>query len=188
MEGSPGNDSSTAIRDPDEVKVVVVKHRDHFLVTGGKSIVIRGIGPSLASFGVQGALQDPVIELHYPGGFVNTNDNWKTQVSQVQATGLAPADDRESAFTYNLGPRNYTIVLKGKNNGAGTGLIEVYDILQSSGRLANIRTRGFVGGGDNVMTGGFILGSGNGVARVLIRAIGPSLANFGISNPLPTRP
>jgi sugar lactone lactonase YvrE len=153
--------------------------------TGGKSVVIRGIGPSLTSAGVQGALQDPVIELHYPGGFFNTNDNWKdTQASQIQATGLAPSDDRESAFTYNLAPGNYTIVLKGKNNGAGIGLIEVYDIQQSAGRLANISTRGFVGAGDNVMIGGFILGGGNGAARIMIRAIGPSLAAFGISNPL----
>ena len=153
--------------------------------TGGKSVVIRGIGPSLASAGVQGALQDPIIELHYPSGFVITNDNWKdTQASQIQATGLAPADDRESAFTYNLSPGNYTIVLKGKNNSAGIGLIEVYDIQQTAGRLANISTRGFIGSGDNVMIGGFILGGGNGAARVMIRAIGPSLASFGISNPL----
>jgi sugar lactone lactonase YvrE len=153
--------------------------------TGGKSVVIRGIGPSLASAGVQGALQDPILELHYPGGFFNTNDNWKdTQAAQIQATGLAPSDDRESAFTYNLSPGNYTIVLKGKNNSAGIGLIEVYDIQQSAGRLANISTRGFVGAGDNVMIGGFILGGGNGAARILIRAVGPSLANFGISNPL----
>jgi hypothetical protein len=153
--------------------------------TGGKSVVIRGIGPTLGSFGVQVALQDPILELHYPGRFVNTNDNWKdTQATQIQATGLAPSDDRESAFTYNLGPGSYTIVLKGKNNGAGIGLIEVYDIQPSAGKLANIRTRGFVGSGDNVMIGGFILGGGNGAARILIRAIGPSLAAFGISNPL----
>jgi sugar lactone lactonase YvrE len=153
--------------------------------TGGKSVVIRGIGPSLASVGVQGALQDPVIEVHYPSGFVVTNDNWKdTQASQIQGTGLAPTDDREAAFSYNLPPGNYTIVLKGKNNSAGIGLIEVYDIDRSSGKLANISTRGFVGSGDNVMIGGFILGGVNGAARIMIRAIGPSLSAFGVSNPL----
>jgi len=158
-----------------------------FIITeaAGKSVVIRGIGPSLASFGVQGALQDPVLELHYPSGLVLTNDNWKdTQASQIQGTGLAPTDEREAAFTYNLAPGNYTIVLKGKNNSAGIGLIEVYDIDRSSGKLANISTRGFVGSGDNVMIGGFILGGVNGAARIMIRAIGPSLAAFGISNPL----
>jgi sugar lactone lactonase YvrE len=153
--------------------------------TGGKSVVIRGIGPSLASAGVEGALQDPVIELHYPAGFFNTNDNWKdTQASQIQATGLAPTDERESAFSYNLGPGSYTIVLKGKNNAAGVGLIEAYDVQQSTGKLANISTRGFVGSGDNVMIGGFILGGGNGAARMMIRGIGPSLSSSGVSNPL----
>lgn len=151
--------------------------------TGGKSVVIRGIGPSLAAAGVQGALQDPILELHYPGGFFNTNDNWKdTQASQLQATNLAPTDDRESAFTYNLPPGNYTVVMKGKNNSTGIGLIEVYDIDQSSGKLANISTRGQVGNEASVMIGGFILGA-NG-ARVIVRGIGPSLGNAGIAGAL----
>lgn len=151
--------------------------------TGGKSVVIRGIGPSLGAAGVQDPLQDPIIELHYPGGFVNTNDNWKdTQATQIQGTALAPTDDREAALTYNLPPGNYTVVMRGKNNGTGVGLIEVYDIQPSSGKLANISTRGQVGTGGSVMIGGFILG-GNG-ARVLVRAIGPSLANFGITGTL----
>jgi sugar lactone lactonase YvrE len=151
--------------------------------TGGKSVVIRGIGPSLAAAGVQGALQDPILELHYPGGFFNTNDNWKdTQANQIQATGLAPTDDRESAFTYNLPPGNYTVVMKGKNNSTGIGLIEVYDIDQSSGKLANISTRGQVGNGADVMIGGFILGA-NG-ARVIVRGIGPSLGSAGIAGAL----
>ena len=153
--------------------------------TGGKSVVIRGIGPSLAAAGIQGALQDPILELHYPGGFVNTNDNWKdTQASAIQATGLAPKDDRESAFSYNLAPGTYTVVMKGKNNGTGIGLVEVYDVDGSPAcQLANISTRGHVGIGDDVMIGGFILG-GNG-ARVIVRAIGPSLTQAGIAGALP---
>jgi len=152
--------------------------------TGGKSVVIRGLGPSLAVAGVQGALQDPILELHYPGGFVNTNDNWKdTQASAIQGTGLAPKDDRESAFSYNLAPGAYTVVMKGKNNGTGIGLIEVYDVDGSPAcQLANISTRGHVGLGDNVLIGGFILG-GNG-ARVLVRALGPSLAKAGVTGVL----
>jgi sugar lactone lactonase YvrE len=152
--------------------------------TGGKSVVIRGIGPSLSALGVQGALQDPILELHYPGGgFFNTNDNWKdTQASQIQATGLAPTDDREAAFSYNLPPGNYTVVMKGKNGGTGIGLIEVYDVDQANGKLANISTRGQVGTGGNVMIGGFILGA-NG-ARVIVRGLGPSLTNAGIAGAL----
>ena len=151
---------------------------------GGKSVVIRGIGPSLTAAGVPNALQDPIIELHYPSGAVVTNDNWQdTQGSAIQATGLAPKDSRESAFSYNLSPGNYTVVLKGKNNTTGIGLIEVYDYDPGAiSKLANISTRGLVGTGDNVMIGGFILGA-NG-ARVIVRAIGPSLTQAGIAGAL----
>jgi hypothetical protein len=151
---------------------------------GGKSVVIRGIGPSLTAAGVQGALQDPIIELHYPNGAVVTNDNWQdTQGSAIQGTGLAPKDSRESAVYYNLSPGNYTVVLKGKNNSTGIGLVEVYDYDQGAiSKLANISTRGLVGTGDNVMIGGFILGD-NG-ARVIVRAIGPSLTQAGIAGAL----
>jgi len=65
------------------------------------------------------------------------------------------------------------------------GLVEVYDLNQTAAsRLANISTRGFVGTGGDVMIGGFIVGSGNGAGKVLIRAIGPSLANFGVAGVL----
>jgi hypothetical protein len=158
-----------------------------FIITGsgGKQVIIRGLGPSLAAAGIQGALQDPILELHYPGGVtVNTNDNWKdTQASVIQASGLAPKDDRESAFSFNLAPGTYTVVLKGKNNGTGIGLIEVYDVDGSPAcQLANISTRGHVGTGNDVLIGGFILG-GNG-ARVLVRALGPSLTKAGIAGAL----
>jgi sugar lactone lactonase YvrE len=154
--------------------------------TGGKQVIIRGLGPSLTAAGVQGALQDPILELHYPGGVtVSTNDNWKDSqaASAIQASGLAPKDDREAAFSYNLPPGTYTIVMKGKNNGTGIGLIEIYDVDGSPAcQLANISTRGHVGTGEDVLIGGFILG-GNG-ARVLVRALGPSLTKAGIAGAL----
>jgi hypothetical protein len=73
----------------------------------------------------------------------------------------------------------------GKNGGTGTGLIEVYDLAQSADcELANISTRGSVQSGENVMIGGFVLGGANETTRVIVRAIGPSLAQFGISGAL----
>jgi sugar lactone lactonase YvrE len=153
--------------------------------TGGKQVIIRGLGPSLTAAGVKGALQDPILELHYSGGVnVTTNDNWKdTQASAIQASGLAPKDDREAALSLNLPPGSYTVVMKGKNNGTGIGLIEIYDVDGSPAcQLANISTRGHVGTGDDVLIGGFILG-GNG-ARVLVRALGPSLTKAGIAGAL----
>jgi hypothetical protein len=162
-----------------------------FIITGNaqdvRYIVVRGIGPSLAAAGIGGALQDPIIELHYPNGSIVTNDNWRDGASPdtIAQLGLAPGDDREPALLQGLGAGAYSVVLKGRNNTSGIGLIELYDVTTNSAtvvKLANISTRGFVGTGDNVMIGGFILG-GNG-GKVIVRAIGPSLASAGIGNAL----
>jgi hypothetical protein len=76
--------------------------------------------------------------------------------------------------------------VRGKNGGTGVGLAEVYDLDQAAdSRLANISTRAFVGTGPDVLIGGFITGNKIGATRIAIRALGPSLAQFGITNPLP---
>jgi hypothetical protein len=155
--------------------------------TGPKNVIVRGIGPSLTAFGVPGALADPVLELHDAATTLATNDDWRdTQQSEIEATGLAPSDDHESAIVMSLDPGSYTAILAGTNQTTGVGLVEVYDLDQSVGsKLANISTRGFVDTGDNVMIGGIIIGpSDTGDATVLMRAIGPSLANFGVSDAL----
>jgi hypothetical protein len=150
---------------------------------GAQKVIVRGIGPSLGS----GGLADPILELHKPHGPVVTNDNWKTgQRAQIEATGLAPGNDREAAIVATLPAGNYTAVLRGKNNTTGIGLIEMYD-LGTAGRaeLANISSRGFIGTGNNILIGGVILGpAGSPTSRVLVRAIGPSLASAGIARPL----
>jgi photosystem II stability/assembly factor-like uncharacterized protein len=162
-----------------------------FIVTGSdaKKVLVRGIGPSLAARGVQSPLGDPTLELHDTSKLLASNDNWKkTQQSEVQATGVPPANEAESAIVATVAGNtaNYTAVLAGKNGGTGVGLVEVYDLAQAANsKLANISTRGFVDTGDNVMIGGFILGpGGTGSARVLLRAIGPSLARQGVANAL----
>lgn len=160
-----------------------------FIVTGtaGKKVLIRGIGPSLSAAGISGALQDPAIELrNSSGALVNGNNNWKdTQQAAIEATGAAPSDPRESAFLITLGAGSWTVVLRGVGNTSGVGLVEVYDLdSTSNSQLANISTRGVVQTGENVMIGGFIIGSGNGGARLAIRALGPSLSAAGVANPL----
>jgi hypothetical protein len=82
-----------------------------------------------------------------------------------------------------LDPGAYTAILRGKNNGTGIGLVEVYDLGPVGSQLANISTRAFVGTGDNVMIGGFILGGGTN-ARLDIFGRGPSLAGSGVSGVL----
>lgn len=94
--------------------------------------------------------------------------------------------DREPAIVATLNPAAYTAVVTGKNGQTGVRLLDIYDLdMPSDSRLAKISTRGSVLTQDNVMIGGFILGGTNmQSARVVVRAIGPSLAPSGILNPL----
>jgi hypothetical protein len=160
-----------------------------FIITGdtSKEILLRAIGPSLGITGLSGVLADPVLELHKPDGTVVTNDNWKdTQQAEIEATTIPPSNDLESAILATLDPGAYTAIVSGKDGGTGIGLVEAYDLDQLLGPiLANISTRGFVDTGDNAMIGGFIVGpTDTGLADILVRAIGPSLGDFGIDNPL----
>jgi hypothetical protein len=164
-----------------------------FIITGSgpKRVVLRGIGPSLANFGIADALADPVLDLRDSSGVLLVqNDNWQDnatdQGAQLSALGLAPPHPNESGMVAVLPSQtSYTAILAGKNGGTGVGLVEVYDIDEGAdSQLANISTRGFVQTGDNVMIGGFILGGSNGSTDVAVRGIGPSLAQFGLSNVL----
>ena len=159
-----------------------------FIVTGAapKQVIVRAIGPALTGFGVPGALADPILELNGANG-VTTNDDWKdTQQAEIEATGLQPTEDAESAILATLAPGAYTAIVRGVNGTTGVGLVEAYDLDQpADSKLANISTRGFIDTGDNVMIGGFIIGPEDlGDTTVLVRAIGPSLENFGVANAL----
>jgi hypothetical protein len=161
-----------------------------FIVTGTdpKKVIVRALGPSINSNGVPvpGRLADPILELH-AGNTVTTNDNWKSdQQTEIAATGLAPSNDLESAIVKTLAPGNYTAVVRGVGGSTGIGLVEVYDLSQASvSLLANISSRGFVDINDNVMIGGFIIGPvDRSNPRLVVRALGPSLATSGVPNPL----
>ena len=146
-----------------------------------KSVLFRAIGPSTSSGGVPvpGLLADPFLELHDGNGaLLTSNDDWKDspQRAEIEASGLAPQDDRESAILRTLDPGNYTAIVRGKEDRTGVALVEAYDRNPSAGSvLANISSRGFIETGDNVMIGGFIAGHETGAAKVLLRAIAPSL-------------
>jgi plastocyanin len=159
-----------------------------FIVTGNapKRVIVRAIGPSLGAAGVAGALADTVVDLNGPGGPIGANDNWKdNQQADIQATGVPPSNDLESAIVATLPPGNYTAIVEGKGQTTGVGLVEVYDLDQGAdSKLANISTRGLVETGSNVMIGGFILGKGTEPGRVIVRAIGPALSQSGISGVL----
>lgn len=187
-------------REPPAAQLVNISTRAHvqrddgatiagFIVYGTdpKKVVVRGIGPSLEGAGAGSALEDPVIELHATrGGLIVTNDNWKdSQEEQIRATGLMPADERESAVVATLAPGSYTAVLRGKREGTGVALVEVYDVAtERKSKLANISTRGFVDA-DNLLIGGFIAGSAKGNAELWVRGLGPQLQRAGIRTFLP---
>jgi hypothetical protein len=159
-----------------------------FIITGPagstKKVLIRGIGPSLAQFGVHGTIPDPFLELHGSGAPI-TNDDWQQAPNANEIpNGFAPGNPKESIIIATLSPGSYSAILKGAHGETGVGLAEVYDLdPNSAAQLANIATRGLVQTGDNVLIGGFII-AGNQPAKVIVRAVGPSLAAFGLQGVL----
>lgn len=161
--------------------------------TESKTVLIRAAGPSLTQFGVPNALANPRLELHDATSTIAMNDNWTTtqiggiitsdQVAAIQASGLAPLDQLESAMIVNLPPGNYTAIVQGVNAGTGVAIVEAYDTEGGDASLlANISTRGFVQTDDNAMIGGFVVVTQP--TRVMVRAIGPSLSQFGVPDVL----
>jgi CSLREA domain-containing protein len=162
-----------------------------FIVVGteDKKVLLRGLGPSLP---VSGALADPTLELHASDTtLLAFDDNWRDkQADEINATGIPPSNDLESAIVATLsakagseGGAGYTGVLAGQGGTQGIGLLEIYDLnAAANSKLANISTRGFVGTGDDLLIGGFIPGpSDRAPLKVLVRALGPSLAAQGVS-------
>ncbi len=162
-----------------------------FIVAGSdpKTVVLRALGPSLSAFGVSGVLADPVLSVYNSSGtLIATNDNWQTDTGAtfIEQNGLAPSDPAESAsLQTDLAPGAYTMVVRGNNSTQGVSLAEAYEIFSPglSSLLSNVSGRGFVGTDDNVLISGFIVGD-VGSATVIVRALGPSLGSFGVSQPL----
>jgi len=155
-------------------------------ITGSaaKQLVLRALGPTLAQFNVPNAMQDTTLELHNSGGAViGFNDDWQ-QASNAQSIppNLQPPNDLESAILTTLNPGAYTAILRGFHNSTGTALVEVYDMAVGSTELSNISTRGFVQTGNDVMIAGVIVQFHN--KKVIVRALGPTLTSFGVSNAL----
>ena len=162
-----------------------------FIITGTdpKTVILRALGPSLGGSGVSGVLPDPVLSVYNSSGtLIATNDDWQTDPGSafIEQYGLAPGNPAESAtLQTNLAPGAYTMVVTGKNMTQGISLAEAYELYGPglNSKLGNVSGRGFVGTGDNVLISGFIVGE-VGSATVVVRALGPSLGSFGVSQPL----
>ena len=160
-----------------------------FIIEGStalkQKVIVRGLGPSLSGSGVRDALDDTTLDLYdSSGGLIGSNDNWlDSQSAEIYSSGLAPKNFREAAIVTSLSPGAYTVVLRGKNQATGVGLVEVYDLSDAhDDQLRNISTRGLVGTGDNVMIAGVIVSDGN--LRVAIRGLGPSLTKLNVPDAL----
>lgn len=161
-----------------------------FVIAGGeKRLVVRSVGPTLAGFGVAGALADPLVELRQGQSLLQANDNWRAAdgvaMAAVGAFAL-PEASKDAALVVTLPATAYTAQTSSVVAGAsGVALVEIYDTGSGStaARLVNASTRAFVGTGDSILIPGIVIG-GSGAAGLLIRAAGPALGGFGVTDAL----
>ena len=156
------------------------------LVVGGgsKPVVIRAAGPALSAFGVTTAMVDPRIELYQGTVKIAENNDWSSSLSatfaSVGAFAFSPGS-KDAALLQTLGGA-YTAQVSG--TAAGAVLVEGYDAgAASTARLINVSARNRVGTGDDILIAGFNI-TGTGTLRVLIRAVGPTLSGFGVTDVL----
>ena len=157
-----------------------------FVTSGSspKSVLVRAVGPSLSSFGVEGALGDPILSLYSGPKVVAINDDWGADGAAPQiaaanrSVGAFPLGEsgRDAALLIQLKSGAYSAELSGKDPLPGFALIEVYD--QDSiyaTRIVNVSALREVGSETKALTVGFVI-SGSNSKRILIRAVGPTLA------------
>ena len=160
-----------------------------FVLTGNgtKSMLVRAVGPSLAAFGVTGVLADPRFSLVGATATVASNDNWlaadAVTMAGVGAFALT-GGSKDAALVATLPAGAYTAPVTATDGGSGVALLEVYDASSgSSVNVINASTRAYVGTGDSVLIPGFVI-SGSGALKLLIRAVGPTLGSFGVTDAL----
>ena len=195
--GGPGssqlvNFSARAISGPGDQTLIV-----GFVIAGnGKNLLVRGIGPTLASYGVTNVLADPMLTLYDLTGAIATNDDWQVTASgQASGALIASTAARVGAFPLVSGSKDSALLLM-VNNGVhttsmvrpnsttGVALTEIYDIdAPSATRLVNVSARMNVSAGEGALIAGFVI-SGNAPKTVLIRAVGPTLSSYGVSGVL----
>lgn len=163
-----------------------------FVIDGSNPgrVLVRGIGPTLAQFQLAGVLEDPILRLFRGSDEITANDDWASQMDPdlvksywLGAGAFDLADQSKDGALYQvLDDGLYTAQVRGVADTTGIGLVEVYDVGDAdSGLLTNISTRGQIAGGADRMIMGFVL-SGDAPRTVLVRAIGPTLSEFGLND------
>ena len=155
--------------------------------TGTKAMRARAVGPTLTAFGLTGVLADPRLSLMSGTTTVASNDNWLAADAGTMAAAGAfalTAGSKDAALATTLAPGGYTAPMTATDGGSGVALLEVYDAASSTAlNVVNASTRAYVGTGAAVLIPGFTV-SGTGSLRLLIRAVGPTLGNFGVGDVL----
>jgi len=170
-----------------------------FVIAGeeSKPVLIRAVGPTLgaAPFNVPGVLASPRLELFRATNSgpvsLTVNSGIAANRSAIDAAGrhagafALDAAGNDAAILTTLAPGNYTAQVSGASGSAGIALIEVYDLSTAAAgqKMLNIATRASAGSGDNTLIAGFVVPAGAS-KRVLVRAVGPGLAVFGVSGVL----
>jgi len=155
--------------------------------SGSKTMLIRAVGPTLTSFGVSGVLVDPRLTLNNGVANIATNDNWlagdAAAMTAAGAFALLPGS-KDAALLTTLTASGNTAPVAAPDGASGVVLLEVYDASSATTpALINASARAYVGTGENVLIPGFVIG-GSGTLRMLIRAVGPTLANFNVAGVL----
>ena len=157
--------------------------------TGAKPLVIRAVGPSLAAFGVAGTLDDPRLELFTGPTKTGENDNWggsaqlSAALSAVGAFAFSGPTSRDAALVANITTRDNSVKVSAVGSSTGRVIAEIYDATSAASfttttpRLINVSVRKHLGSG---LTVGFVVGGAT-PARILVRAIGPTLGVFGVA-------
>lgn len=158
---------------------------------GSRSLLVRGVGPTLSNFNVTGPLANPSITLHDGVTILAENDDWgqapnasdiAATASQVGAFPL-PAGSADAALLRGFAPGSFTVPVQGAGGGTGIALLEVYDADGGAeARLTNVSARSAVSSGSGTLIAGFVIRGGQ--RAVLVRGIGPALAGFGVAGAL----
>ncbi len=166
-----------------------------FVIAGleSKTVLVRAIGPTLRAFGLATAVGVPRLELMRGSALVASNTGWGSAANPTDIAAAAagvgafalPAGSADSVLLTTLAPGNYTALASASDGIAGAALVEVYDVSGGSliQKLSNLSTRAFAGTGDNTLIAGVVV-NGSVPKRVLIRAAGPALTQFGLTGAL----
>jgi len=163
-------------------------------VNSQEQVLLRAVGPTLASFGLGGSetTQPSLSVFDSTGTLLASNTGWSTSLGSGAVANAAatvgafalPADSADSALLLNLTPGNYTMQVSGSATSSGIALGEVYEVGSSGARVVNFSSRGEVAANGSMVTGLVI--SGTAAEQVLVRGDGPALAAFGVADPLAT--